>query len=203
MRRTVWVPLVLGSMLLSCGKGINRAKEFPYGKGYVLVNQNGDTLRLDDLKGKVLVVGYIYTHCPDICPFITSNMKKVQKLVNSDKKLKENVLFVSITFDPRRDSASVLDQYAQLYRVDTSNWIFLTGDQRTIDSLMEDLDIVVEVGPIDVSINEKGDTVLSYEIVHTDRIHVVDPKGNIVAYFKGSGANAQDVLGAIRKALNL
>ena len=194
-------------MAFGCGKGLNYAHRFPYGKGYVLVNQNGDTVKLDALKGKVLVVGYIYTHCPDICPFITSNMKKIQKLVNSDPSLKDKVLFVSISFDPRRDKPEVLKQYATLYKVDTSNWIFLTGDRYTIDSLMKDLGIVVEVGPMDVEVRTDTvdgkvitDTIYSYEIVHTDRIHVVDPEGNIVDYFKGSEADPQKVLKAVRKA---
>ena len=172
-----------------------------------MVNQNGDTVKLDDLKGKVLVVGYIYTHCPDICPFITSNMKKIQKLVNADPSLRSRVLFVSISFDPRRDKPEVLKEYATLYRVDTSNWIFLTGDRDVIDSLMKDLGIVVEVGPMDVEVRTDTvggkvvvDTVYSYEIVHTDRIHVVDPNGNIVDYYKGSAADPEKVLKAVKRA---
>jgi protein SCO1/2 len=194
--------------IAGCGKGVNYARDFPYGKGYVLVNQNGDTVRLDDLSGKVLVVGYIYTHCPDVCPFITSNMKKIQKLVNADPDLKRKVLFVSVTFDPRRDKPEVLKEYAKLYRIDTSNWVLLTGDRKTIDSLMKDLAIVVEIGPMDVQVETDTvdgkpvvDTVYRYEIVHTDRIHVVDPKGKITAYFKGSTVKPDEVFKAIKKVV--
>ncbi len=208
LRRILSATIILGVLFAGCEKGLNYADRFPYGKGYVLLNQNGDTIKLDDLKGRVLVVGYIYTHCPDICPFITSNMKKVQRLVNSDPSLKDRVLFVSISFDPRRDTPEVLKEYARLYRIDTSNWIFLTGDRYTIDSLMKDLSIVVEIGPVSVEVNADTvdgkpvmDTFYRYEIVHTDRIHVVDPKGNIVDYFKGSEADPEKVLKAVKKAL--
>ncbi|NPA79540.1 MAG: SCO family protein [Thermotogae bacterium] len=207
--RKILIPITVVAFFVSCEKGLNYAKRFPYDKGYVLVNQNGDTVRLSDFRGKVVVAGYIYTHCPDICPFITNNMKKIQRLVNADPALKDTVIFLSITFDPRRDSPEVLREYARLYRVDTSNWVFLTGERRVIDSLMKDLGIVVEVGPMSLDVRvdtlEDGrvvaDTVYRYEILHTDRIHVVTPDGRIFSYFKGSEADPNEVMKTIKEAI--
>ncbi len=189
--------LIFFAFLISCSKGINYSQSFPYDKGYVLVDQSGKERKLDEFKGKVLVVGYIYTHCPDICPLITDNMRKIYKEV-SKNGWSDKVVFLSISFDPRRDKPEVLKDYAKIYGLDTvKNWFFLTGNPKTIDSLMKDLSIVVEIGPIQVS--ESGDT--TYFIVHTDRIHIVDKKGKIVSYFKGSEANVDDVIKAIRRAL--
>ncbi len=183
--------------LVFCGKGINYAGKFPYGKGYVLTNQNGERIEVDKFKGKVLVVGYIYTHCPDVCPLITENMKKIYSNLSSNGLL-NNVMFLSITFDPGRDKPSTLKEYMKIYGIDTtSRWMFLTGGEKTIDSLMKDLSIIVQRGPVDVS--EEGDT--TYFIVHTDRIHVVGKDGKIVDYFKGSEAKVEDVVKAIRRAL--
>ena len=200
--------VALFTSLTSCGRGLNYADRFPYGKGYVLLSQSGKPFPLDSLRGKVLVVGYIYTNCPDICPFITNNMKKVQKAVNSSNEMKEKVMFVSISFDPRRDNPERLKEYARLYKIDTTNWVFLTGDEATVDSLMKDLAIVVEIGPVDVVVRTDTvedevvvDTTYRYEILHTDRIHVIAPDGRIVEYFKGSEVETEEVLKAIRKAL--
>lgn len=189
--------LIFLAFLISCGKGINYSQSFPYGKGYVLVDQNGKKRKLDEFKGKVLVVGYIYTHCPDICPLITDNMRKIYKEVYN-KGWSDKVVFLSISFDPRRDKPGVLKNYAKVYGLDTvKNWFFLTGESKTIDSLMKDLSIVVEIGPMGIS--ESGDT--TYFIVHTDRIHIVDKKGRIVKYFKGSEVNTEDAIKTIRRVL--
>jgi len=185
-------------LLLSCGKGINRAKDFPFNKGYVLVDHNGNKRSLREFKGKVLVVGYIYTHCPDICPLITDNMRKIYHLAVKEGILNKGVLFLSITFDPKRDKPEVLRDYMKVYEIDTvSAWLFLTGEKKTIDSLMKDLNIVVDFGPMQIS--ESGDT--TYFITHTDRIHAVGRDGKIKAYFKGSEAKAEEVLEIIKREI--
>ncbi len=188
---------ILLAFIISCGKGLNYTQNFPFGKGYVLVDQDGNKVKLDEFKGKVLVVGYIYTHCPDVCPLITENMKKIYKKLE-DKGLANKVVFLSITFDPRRDKPEVLKEYAKIYGIDRyKNWYLLTSDQKTIDSLMKDLSILVEIGPMEFT--ETGDT--TYFIVHTDRIHIVDRKGKIVAYFKGSELKIDDAIKEIRRVL--
>jgi len=187
---------ILLAFIISCGKGLNYTQDFPFGKGYVLFDQNGNKVKLDDFKGKVLVVGYIYTHCPDICPLITQNMKDIYNGLN-ERDL-EKVVFLSISFDPRRDKPEVLKEYAKIHGIDKyKNWYLLTSDQNTIDSLMKDLSILVEIGPMEIT--ETGDTL--YFIVHTDRIHIVDKKGKIVAYFKGSEVKVDDAIKEIRKQI--
>ncbi len=192
--------LLILILILSCGKGINRAKDFPLDKGYVLLDHNGNKRNLSEFKGRVLVVGYIYTHCPDICPLITDNMRKIYNSAAKEGLLKRGVLFLSITFDPKRDKPEVLREYRKVYELDTASaWLFLTGQPQTIDSLMKDLDIVVDFGPLQIS--ETGDT--TYFIVHTDRIHIIGRNGKIKAYFKGSEAEAEEVLKIIKREVRL
>ncbi len=161
----------------------DRLRRFPF--EFRLKDQNGRDVKLSDFKGKVLVVGYIYTHCPDICPFITDNMRRVQKRINADPELKERVVFLSITFDPKRDTPEVLKEYAKLYKVDESNWYFLTGDTLTTDSIMKLMGIEYSVRPVP----ERN----TYFIDHTDRIHVVDPNGFLRGYFVGSRAEPDSI----------
>ncbi len=161
----------------------NRLRHFPF--RFRLKDQNGRDVNLANFKGKVLVVGYIYTHCPDICPFITDNMKRIQKRINSDPDLKGRVVFLSITFDPKRDTPEVLKEYAKLYKVDESNWYFLTGDTLTTDSIMKLMGIEYSIRPVP----ERN----TYFIDHTDRIHVIDPNGFLRGYFVGSRAEPDSV----------
>lgn len=190
--------LLILLLILSCGKGINRAKEFPFDKGYVLLDHNGKERNLSEFKGKVLVVGYIYTHCPDICPLITDNMRKIYSSAAKEGLLNKGVLFLSITFDPKRDRPEILKEYRKVYEIDTSSaWLFMTGEPKIIDSLMKDLDIIVDFGPLQIS--ETGDT--TYFIIHTDRIHVVGRDGRIKAYFKGSEVSVGEVLERIRREI--
>lgn len=87
-------------------------------KNLKLVNQFGDTVQLDDLSGKVLLVNFFFTHCPTICPTITTNLKKVQKTLNKDS----GVHIISISLDPKRDSTKRLFQYANQYGIKHDNW---------------------------------------------------------------------------------
>ncbi len=166
-----------------------RLRRFPL--YFTLKDQNGRDVKLSDLKGKILVVGYIYTHCPDICPFITDNMRRIQKEINADPSLKERVVFLSITFDPKRDTPEVLKEYAKLYKVDESNWYFLTGDTLITDSIMKLMGIEYTIRPVP----ERN----TYFIDHTDRIHVVDQNGFTRGYFPGSRANVDSVVSFIRE----
>ncbi|NPB03889.1 MAG: SCO family protein [Thermotogae bacterium] len=166
-----------------------KLRPFPY--NFTLVDQDGKKINLKDLKGKILVVGYIYTHCPDICPFITSNMKKVQKIINSDPDLKSKVLFLSITFDPERDTPNVLKEYASLYKVDESNWRFLTGEKSITDSIMK----LMGIEHTRRDVPERN----TYFIDHTDRIHVVDQRGFVRGYFVGSQVDPDSVATLVRQ----
>lgn len=162
----------------------DRLRRFPF--YFTLKDQDGREINLADLKGKVLVVGYIYTHCPDICPFITDNMKRIQRKINADPDLKSRVVFLSITFDPKRDTPPVLKEYAKLYKVDESNWHFLTGDTTITDSIMKLMGIEYSIRPVP----ERN----TYFIDHTDRIHVIDPNGFVRGYFVGSRVEPDSVV---------
>src|SRR6516162_4283661 len=86
-----------------------------------LINQLGNTLALDQLRGKVIVADFFFTHCPNICPTLTRNMKKLQDALKLKDEMKLNdtsfVQFLSFSVDPERDSATVLKKYADRYGI--------------------------------------------------------------------------------------
>lgn len=87
-------------------------------KNFSLVNQFGDTVNLDMLKGKVIIVDFFFTHCPTICPTMTNSMKMIQRTLGTDT----GVHLLSITIDPKRDSVEALRRYAQKYGINKDNW---------------------------------------------------------------------------------
>jgi protein SCO1/2 len=140
------------------------------------------------IKDKVTLFAMIYTHCPDICPMTTHNMKLIEDSLNS--KFKGSINLVVITFDPKRDSPSVLKEYAKIRAYDFSRWIFLSGDETNTKEVM--LKFGIKAVKTDSSFDEKGN--LNYYINHTDRLTLIDNKGFIRKYYHGSVINVEEVL---------
>ncbi|MDX8512682.1 SCO family protein [Mesorhizobium captivum] len=86
---------------------------------------DGRVVRPADLAGKVVVLHFIYTSCPDVCPLHAEKVAEVQKMVNSTP-MKDRVVFISITTDPRKDTPDVLKAYGPTHGLDPVNWLFLT-----------------------------------------------------------------------------
>jgi protein SCO1/2 len=92
---------------------------------FALTSQDGKEVRLEDFRGRVVAVAFIYASCPDVCPLLTDKMARVQDALGPDFGAK--VAFVSITTDPERDTPEVLKGYAEAFEADLAGWSFLTG----------------------------------------------------------------------------
>jgi protein SCO1/2 len=97
-------------------------KEAP---GFTLRDADGNTVRVADLRGKVVVLHFIYARCPDVCPLHADRIAEIQAMVNKTP-MKEQVQFISITTDPVNDTAEVLRDYGPAHGLDKVNWTFLT-----------------------------------------------------------------------------
>jgi protein SCO1/2 len=94
---------------------------------FVLLNQDGKSFDSATLRGKVVVVNFIFTTCTDVCPLFTAHFAQLQRALKQGPA--GDVFFVSITTDPEVDSPKVLKSYAQRYGADFQNWAFLTGTE--------------------------------------------------------------------------
>ena len=92
---------------------------------FILLNQDGKSFDSATLRGKVVVVNFIFTTCTDVCPLFTAHFAQLQRAFKNGPA--NDLFFVSITTDPEVDSPKVLKSYAQRYSVDFQNWAFLTG----------------------------------------------------------------------------
>jgi protein SCO1/2 len=102
-----------------------------------LINQLGDSVNLYDRPDKIIVIDFFFTHCPNPCPTLTRNMKKLQlSFANYQEGRRvidsSIVQFISISVDPERDSVSALKNYADQYKVSPDNWWLLTGNKKKI-----------------------------------------------------------------------
>jgi cytochrome oxidase Cu insertion factor (SCO1/SenC/PrrC family) len=94
---------------------------------FTLIDQDGNNVSLYQTKGSILVVGFIFTRCPDVCPIITQSLKSVEMGLSDEYR--EHVEFMSVSLDPRYDTPEMLKQYTEFHEV---NWSHLTGDYETM-----------------------------------------------------------------------
>jgi protein SCO1/2 len=99
-----------------------------------LVDQHGHDVTLASLKGRPVLIDFIYTACPGPCPLMTARMAVVAKLLGP--KLGRQVTLVSITIDPEHDQPAQLEKYASERGADEAGWLFLTGTPAQIDRVL-------------------------------------------------------------------
>jgi len=156
---------------------------------YNLLNQDSIAITFPaQFKGKILVTGFIFTNCPDICPMTIHNMQLIQKKLGKEQI--KNVEFAAVSFDPLRDTPLILKKEAELREVDLSSFNFLTGNKERIDSLLEEMNIFAFTD--DTTYTESGEPV--YFFVHTDRITLLDQQGKIRKKYSGSRINLDEII---------
>lgn len=101
---------------------------------FTLIERSGKRVGLEDLRGKIWITNFFYSHCTDTCPLQSARMAQLQRAFAGDPDLR----LVSITVDPARDTPEVLRQYAQQFHADPEQWLFLTGPRDEIYKLARD-----------------------------------------------------------------
>jgi protein SCO1/2 len=102
-----------------------RLPELGPAPAFALMSQDKRPVNLIGLRGKIVVVTFLFTACPDICPVLTQKLVEVQNALGPEFGAK--VAFVAITLDPEHDTPEVLKGYAQAFEADLAGWSFLTG----------------------------------------------------------------------------
>lgn len=97
---------------------------------FSLTDQSGRRFELDSIKGKIILVDFAYTTCPDVCPLMTAALRTVQTNLSATER--SAVYLLTVTTDPEVDVPKVLAAYARRYHADLSNWAFLTGDESSL-----------------------------------------------------------------------
>lgn len=136
-----------------------------YAKDLRLPDHNGRQRSMADFKGKVVIVFFGYTQCPDVCPTTLSSMQAVLSALG-DAAGRVQVLFV--TLDPARDSAQLLAEYVTAFH---PSFIGLHGNEATIAAVAKDFKVFYA--------RHAGTTPGSYSIDHSTGSYVFDPQGRL------------------------
>jgi protein SCO1/2 len=108
----------------------DREKYFqPIGKpapDFTLEDAEGRAVALQELRGNIVVLHFVYTSCPDVCPLHAEHIAEIQEKVNRTP-MRELVQFVTITTDPANDTPEVMREYGPAHGLDPVNWMFLTS----------------------------------------------------------------------------
>ncbi len=108
---------------------------------FTLTDQEGRPFKFAKLKGKVTLLSFVYTTCPDVCPLFTAKMAQIQRTMS--EKQNDGYFLLSITTDPEIDSPKVLKAYGQRYNVDFKTWAFLTGTEQQLRPVWRSFDVNV------------------------------------------------------------
>ncbi|TBN04787.1 SCO family protein [Hyunsoonleella flava] len=140
---------------------------------FSFVNQNGETINNNTFKGKIYIADFFFTSCPGICPKLTTNMKTLQDTFEKDA----DILLLSHTVMPWRDSIPVLKKYAEKYDVNSSKWHLVTGDK-------DELYNIARTGYFaDEDFTKTQD---ESNFIHTENFILVDKKGHIRGVYNGT-----------------
>jgi protein SCO1/2 len=159
------LPLILGACSRPAAPPV--LGEVP---SFRLVERNGTPYGSAELRGHVWVADFIFTTCPDICPALTAQMRRLDELLPGDERPRR----ISITVDPTHDTPEVLRRYAAQHGVG-SDWAFLTGDRQAVASLVTD--------GFHLAFADDGPP--TQPITHSDRLVLVDPALRIRGYYHG------------------
>jgi protein SCO1 len=129
---------------------------------FVLLDQDNRRFDTAQLRGRVVVLDFIFTTCTDVCPLFTANLATLQRKLND--RYGDRLFFLSVTTDPEIDSAKVLKAYSGRYGADLKNWAFLTGSETQLKPVWSGFG---------VRVIRKGRGLIQ----HTSLTTVIDPQG--------------------------
>lgn len=158
---------------------------------FSLAGVDGASVALKDLRGSVVVLHFIYTNCPDVCPLHAEKLADVQKMTNQTP-MRDRVQFVTITTDPKNDTPDALHQYGLNRGLDPINWLGLTARP---DRLSETRELVEKFGH---KFTEESEGILVHGVV----THVIDKEGRWRANFHGLKFDPTNLLVFINALVN-
>lgn len=142
--------------------------------GFALQNQDGETLTSLDLNDQVVLVNFIFTRCPDICPLLSARMAWLRRNLPERPMGGRPITMISVTVDPTYDRVPVLAEYAQRYGATAPSWQFLTGEPSQVTQVIADFQQLAEVveGSSDIP-----------SIAHSERILLIDATGVVRGHY--------------------
>jgi protein SCO1/2 len=131
-----------------------------------LTQGDGNSFRLSEKRGDVILLFFGYTSCPDVCPTTLSEMKRVMEALGADA---ERVQVVFVTVDPKRDTPEKLREYVSIFN---PTFIGLSGSIEELEKVWSDYGVYREE-------EELPNSATGYLVNHTARVYLIDRDGNL------------------------
>ncbi len=160
---------------------------------FEMTDQAGATVNRSALVGQVVVLDFIFTRCPDVCPRLTAQMAGLRAELPAQPWGGSPVTFVSVSVDPEHDSPAVLADYAAQYGADPATWRFVTGPRAQVEDIAEGLIQGLTLGP-------EGRPAEVGDITHGERFILIDEQGSMRGAFE---TDAEGLSAVVRGALAL
>jgi protein SCO1/2 len=140
---------------------------------FAMTTQEGKSLALSDLRGKVVVLTFIYTRCPlpDFCPLMDRRFKELAGRLAAVRGRSEGVRLLSVSFDPQHDTPERLAQHARMQGAKAPIWTFAVASHEELGKVAQ---------PVGLMYGAAGN-----EVVHNLTTAVVDQSGRLAAIFPG------------------
>lgn len=184
-----WIVLALSTTVLVAAVASGCSRHSASGGGSLpdisLIDQNGRPILLSTLKGRPLLIDFIYTSCPGPCRTITQSMERVAQRLGPE--LGQQVTFVSISIDPEHEGPAQLLNYAKALDADRTGWLFLSGGPAETDSTLAAFGLRRERTP-------------SGEIEHLEEVILVGADGRELKVYKGDVLHLDSVLADLQQA---
>jgi len=149
------------------------------------VERSGKAVQLSQLKGKIMVAGYVFTRCPRGCAGVVAIMKLLQREFGDDPRFQ----LLSFSLDAKHDTPAVLRQFAGAQGVAGDNWWFLTGDQTAIRDYMTNVFKFYPVQDVPEA-DRVGDSDL---YAHDMRLAIVDHRGHVRGFYEVMHPQMSDI----------
>lgn len=144
---------------------------------FSFLDQRGREITKSDVAGKIYVTDFFFTTCGGICPKMTTQLQRIQKEFNND----ENIMILSHTVNPSYDSVAVMYGYAERFKANHNQWLFLTGDKKEL-YLMARKSYIVVPDETDTDFEHGGES----DFLHTENFALIDPIGRIRGMYDGT-----------------
>lgn len=176
MKSRIVTAIVLSLALAACGErapaptpvapfnGIDLTQA-PWGRDFLLTDQNGTKRSLADFRGKVVLLFFGYLNCPDMCPTTVSEMAQIRARMGADG---ERVQGLFVTVDPKRDKPAVLGQYLASF---DPTFLGLRGDEAATAAAASEFKVFFAAQAPGPSGN--------YTVDHSGGVYVFDPRGRL------------------------
>lgn len=150
---------------------------------FALASTDGGTYRLRDDRGKIVLLFFGYTTCPDVCPATLSEMKELRRRLQGDA---EQVQVVFVTVDPQRDTLERMGQYVSTF---DPSFVGLTGSETELEPVWQSFGVFRAI--------QEQDSAVEYLVDHSSRVYLIDREGNLRLTY-AFGTPVDDLLADIR-----